>query len=57
MSVEDIVEEYSRKWKVSREEAEMKIKKMLEEKTPSQEKFSKNYWQFNGATSNINPSP
>jgi len=37
MSVEDIVEEYSRKWKVSREEAERKIKKMLEEKTPSQE--------------------
>jgi hypothetical protein len=39
MSVEDIIEEYSRKWKVSKEEAEMKIRKMLEEKTPSQEKI------------------
>jgi len=39
MSVEDIIEEYSKKWGVSREEAERKIKKMLEEKTPSAEKL------------------
>jgi hypothetical protein len=39
MSVEDIVEEYSGKWKVSREEAERKIKKMLEEK-PLRKRFS-----------------
>jgi hypothetical protein len=39
VSVEDIIEEYSKKWGVSREEAERKIKKMMEEKTPSQEKI------------------
>jgi sugar diacid utilization regulator len=39
VSVEDIVEEYSRKWKVSREEDGRKIRKMLEEKTPSKEKI------------------
>jgi myosin heavy subunit len=39
MSVEEIIEEYSKKWGVPREEAERKIKKMLEEKTPSAEKI------------------
>jgi uncharacterized protein YaaW (UPF0174 family) len=42
MSLEDIVEEYSKKWNVSKEEAEKRIKKLLEKFPPSDKTPSPN---------------
>jgi len=39
MSLEDMVEEYSKKWRVSKEEAQEKIRRILEDKAPSPDKL------------------